>query len=278
MFNNVLAKTELSLVIGESTLIRVGIFLLAWLLIWSPLAIPVAIIVKWRITEPLQTEQKLSLVASLYLIAPVIVWGAIKLEQSSWINCGINLQYKFLLWFVLGLILAILGLALLISLEKSLDWLQWQPQNFANFTKIALPILGLSIFISMVEELVFRGWMLWELTQEYSYWLAAIIVSLIFALLHLMWERKKTIPQLPGLWLMGMVLAQARLTADDSIALAWGLHAGWVWVLASVSSAELISYSNRPSPWLIGFFREPLAGLIGITLLLGTGIICYFIP
>lgn len=278
MLNNLLTQSGLTLLLVESTLIRVAFFLLAWLVSWLPLAIPLVKILKWRIQEPLTTEQKLPLIASLYVIAPGIVWGAIKITESSWLNCGLKLAPEFILWFFLGLLLGIMGLALLISLEKSLKWLEWQPQNLKNLTKIALPILGMSIGIGFVEELVFRGWILWELQQDYSYWVAAAIASLIFALLHLLWEREKTIPQLPGLWLMGMVLAQARLTANDTIALAWGLHASWIWVLTCLSTAQLISYPEKlPSPWLIGFFREPLAGLVGISLLLGTGIICYFI-
>ncbi|TVQ45667.1 MAG: CPBP family intramembrane metalloprotease [Gloeocapsa sp. DLM2.Bin57] len=276
--NPLLTASGLILLVGESSLIRVAIFLLIWLIIWLPLAIPLAKILKWRIQDPLETEQKLPLIASLYLIAPGIVWGAIKIDQSSWSNCGVKLAPEFFLWFFLGIIIAILGLALLLSLEKYLNWLEWLPENLPNLRKIALPILAISIGIGLIEELVFRGWMFWQLRQEYDNWVAGAIASVIFALLHLLWERKKTIPQLPGLWLMGMVLVQARLTANDSIALAWGLHSGWIWVLASLSSAQLISYKdNVVSPWLIGFFREPLAGLIGISLLLGTGIICYVI-
>jgi len=275
MFNNLLEKPGLNLLAEDSSLVRVIIFLLAWMIIWLPVAIPLARRLKWHIKEPLQTEQKVPLLLSLYIIAPGILWGAIKMENSTWTDCGLELKISLIIWFVIGLLLGILGLGLLLGIEKALNWLEWKPENLTNLGKIAIPILGLSITIGMVEELIFRGWIVFQLNKEYNYWIAGAIASVIFALLHLIWERKKTLPQLPGLWLMGMVLTIARLTADGNIGLAWGLHTGWVWVLASVSSAELISYSDRPSPWLIGFYREPLAGLIGLTMMCVTGIICY---
>ncbi|ELR99643.1 CPBP family intramembrane glutamic endopeptidase [Gloeocapsa sp. PCC 73106] len=277
MLNNLLAKPWLNLLVTEPTMVKVIVFLLAWMVIWLPLAIPLAIILKLRLKEPLQIEQKIPLIASLYLIAPLIIWVAISIEGNSWASCGINLELPFLWWFILGLLLAILGIFLLYALESSLDWLQWQPQNFSKLTTTALPLLGLSMVISIVEELVFRGWMISELAVDHTYWIAATIGSVIFALSHLVWERQKTLPQLPGLWLMGMVLAQARLATQGSVALAWGLHAGWIWALTSLHSAELIIYSDRASPWFIGFSREPLAGLVGIGLMLATGAICYSI-
>lgn len=277
MLNNFLADPWLNLLITQPTVVKVIIFLLAWMVIWFPLAIPLAILLKLKLNEPLQTEQKIPLLASLYGIAPLLVWGAIKLEENSWATCGIKLQPSFLFWFILGLLLAVLGIALLFSLENSLNWLQWQSYNFPKLISLAFPLLGLSAVIAMVEELIFRGWMLSELASDHSYWMAATIASSIFALSHLIWEREKTLPQLPGLWLMGMILAQARLAAHDSIALASGLHAGWIWALTSFHTSELIAYTGLGSPWMIGFSREPLAGLLGLGLMLATGVICYLI-
>jgi membrane protease YdiL (CAAX protease family) len=99
---------------------------------------------------------------------------------------------------------------------------------------------------------------------------AGAISSLIFALLHLLWERQQTLPQLPGLFLMGMVLVWARAIDHGSLGLAWGLHSGWVWGLALLDSAELMSYSDSGLVWVKGIYNQPLAGLAGILCLLGT--------
>jgi hypothetical protein len=64
-------------------------------------------------------------------------------------------------------------------------------------------------------------------------------------------------PQLPGLWLMGMVLVLARYVDGGSLGLAWGLHAGWVWAIASLDSAQLITYTGTGSEWVTGKNRKP---------------------
>ncbi|MGL5793586.1 MAG: lysostaphin resistance A-like protein, partial [Waterburya sp.] len=141
---------------------------------------------------------------------------------------------------------------------------------------LILPILGLSLLISLVEEVVFRGYIFTILLTDHSYWLAAIMSSLIFALLHLIWERKATLPQIPGLWLMGMILVGARLLNNDNIYLALGLHAGWIWGLTCIDSVQLISY-NYQNNWFTGINNQPLAGGAGLSCLAFTGLILWLI-
>ena len=93
----------------------------------------------------------------------------------------------------------------------------------------------LGLWISTTEELIFRGFLQNELNQDYPVWVAGAIASLIFAVTHLLWERQETLPQLPGLWLMGMVLTLARWADGGSLWLACGLHAGWIWGLLGIA-------------------------------------------
>jgi membrane protease YdiL (CAAX protease family) len=128
-----------------------------------------------------------------------------------------------------------------------------------------------ALFVGGIEELVFRGFIFTQLEQNYSIWLAAIISSLIFAVLHLVWEQTETLPQLPGLWLMGMVLVLARLADGHNLGIAWGLHAGWVWAIATIDTAGLITYTDKVSAWVTGINKKPLAGLTGIMCVSATG-------
>jgi hypothetical protein len=134
-------------------------------------------------------------------------------------------------------------------------------------------VLLLGLWISVTEELVFRGFLLNELSQDYSVWVAAAISSIIFAFLHLIWEQQDTLPQLPGLWLMGMVLVLARWVDDGSLGLAWGLHAGWIWGLTCLDSSQLISYTGKGPTWMTGLGQKPLAGGAGLICLVITGIL-----
>jgi membrane protease YdiL (CAAX protease family) len=171
----------------------------------------------------------------------------------------------------MGLVIGIVGVGIIFALESFLGLVNWQWKNIQRLLSLALPILIVGLGVGFIEELVFRGFIIYELASDYTYLTAAIASSAIFALLHLVWERQETIPQLPGLWLMGMVLAGARLVDGGSLGLAWGLHAGWIWGLSCLDSAELLTYTAKEVTWISGMNRQPLAGLAGILCLVGTG-------
>jgi uncharacterized protein len=178
---------------------------------------------------------------------------------------------------------------------------------------IALPLLallGLALWVGWTEELIFRG-LIQNLLQQgipplpnccteasvhpnaygdTTHWQSlsienttrlihpsTIFTSLLFAGLHAIWEGKAVLPQLPGLWLMGMVLTLARQVDGDSLGLAWGLHAGWVWVIACLDALRLTQYTGKAPVWLTGLAGQPLAGLIGLGFLIATGglLLCF---
>jgi hypothetical protein len=255
----------------STALVKVAAFFLAWMALWLPLAIPIAILLKWRPPQPLAPKQKLSLLAALYLIAPPIIWGAAWVEGLPFSDYGLDWKWQILNFLGVGFGLGVLGLAIAFVAQGKLGWVKWHPERWQGLGEIALPILALGLWISVTEELVFRGFLLNLLQQDYSIWVAAAISSAIFALLHLIWEQRETLPQLPGLWLMGMVLVLARWVEGGSLGLASGLHAGWIWGLTCLDSANLISYTGKGSPWMTGFGKSPLAGAIGILCLLLTG-------
>ena len=260
--------------------VKVIAFFVAWGGVWLPVAIPLATLLDWRPPKPLAPEQKLPILASLYAIAPLIVWAGSRWEGASFSNYGVftpNLS-SLLMSVGLGLGLGVLGLALVFGIQWALGWVDWHPENWGQAIPILLPILLLGLWISATEELVFRGFLFEELQQDYFIWVAAAIASLIFAFLHLVWERQETIPQLPGLWLMGMVLTLARWADGGSLALACGLHAGWIWGLTCLDTAKLITYTGIGSKWMTGIAEKPLAGIVGILFLLGTAIVIAFIP
>ncbi|MDY7013611.1 MAG: CPBP family intramembrane glutamic endopeptidase [Cyanobacteriota bacterium] len=251
--------------------VKVFAFFAAWLILWLPVVIPLAKTLKWNPAEPLTGEQKLPILASLYVIAPAIVGIAVWVEGTAWSDYGLLFQPQVFKSLGFGLAIAVLGLSLVFLLESLLGWVQWHRENFKRLWSLWLPILGLGLWIGWTEELIFRGFVLTELARDYSLVWAAIASSLIFALSHLFWERKQTLPQLPGLILMGMVLVLARWVDGGSIGLASGLHAGWIWGLTCLDSAQLISYPKQKLAWIVGLGGQPLAGVAGILCMLATG-------
>ncbi|MGC1394217.1 MAG: type II CAAX endopeptidase family protein [Coleofasciculaceae cyanobacterium] len=257
----------------STALIKVAFFFVAWVALWLPLAIPIAIFLKWHPPKPIATEQKLPLLAPLYLIAPLILWGASWLEGDHFSDYGLSWKFSVLKSLVIGLGLGVLSLVLIFISQWRLGWIEWHLENRQRLAQICLPILLLGLWIGITEELIFRGFLLNTLGKDYSVWLAAAISSIIFALLHLVWEQQETIPQLPGLWLMGMVLVLARIADNGSLGIAWGLHAGWIWGLTCLDSAALLSYTGKAPSWITGLGQKPLAGVAGIVCLLITGLL-----
>lgn len=248
-------------------------FFLAWAGCWLPLAIGCAIAIDWRPPHPLKTEQKLPLLVSLYLIAPLVLWQASRVVEASFSDYGLTWNLRLLSSLTIGFGLGVFSLVVLFAIQTALGWVTWQMQDGQRLATVLLPTLFLVICISGIEELVFRGFVLTQLQQDFAPVIAAAISSAIFALLHLVWEQRETMPQLPGLWLMGMVLVLARWVDGGSLGLAWGLHTGWVWAIASLDTLQMINYTGTCSEWVTGKYGKPLAGVAGILFLLVTGAI-----
>ncbi|MBD2167447.1 CPBP family intramembrane metalloprotease [Calothrix membranacea FACHB-236] len=262
---------------NASVIFVVMAFFIAWVGCWLPIAAGIAIAFKWQPQKTLQPEQKLPLLIPLYLLAPLIIWGMSSLGLRSLSDYGFVANISILSSLLFGFSLGVMSLTIVFIGQFWLGWCKWQESNFKLILPNLLPILLVALLVGAIEELVFRGFLLTELAREYPIWLAAIISSLIFALLHLVWEQRETIPQLPGLWLMGMVLVLARFAERGNLGIAWGLHAGWVWAIATIDTVGLITYTDKVSEWLTGKNKKPLAGLAGIIcVLLAGGVLWFF--
>jgi uncharacterized protein len=261
----------LNLAAHSSHPLRLGIFFVTWVLLWLPVAIPVAIKLQWRPFAPLSAAQKLPLLAPLYLVAPIVLWGFLIADGHQWSSYGLTWLPDLSLFWGWGL--AALSLVLVFGWEIWRGWITWHPENTKALLLNALPILLLALWIGVSEEVIFRGFIQIELAGSLQFWFAGIIASLIFALLHLLWERQQTWPQIPGLWLMGMVLTGAVAIDHQQLWLAIGLHAGWVWGLTCLDAAQMITYQKTAPIWFVGKYQQPLAGVAGILALVFTSMV-----
>jgi uncharacterized protein len=73
------------------------------------------------------------------------------------------------------------------------------------------------------------------------------------------------------------MLVLARIADGGSLGIAWGLHAGLVWAIATVDTAELVIYTGKTAEWLTGKNKKPLAGAAGIICVLGTGLVLWLL-
>ncbi|BAQ60187.1 abortive infection protein [Geminocystis sp. NIES-3708] len=256
----------------SNSIIKIILFLIIWAVIWFPIAIPIARLVKWQIAAPISNTQKLTFIISLYSLVPILTWAVIVVENTSLETIGLIFQVSLLKSILFGYGLGIITTFVIDAIELMTGWLMFNNQeDSAPNIWVNLPLLLLvSFFIASIEELIFRGIFVNFLLEDFNLWLSAIISSFIFALLHLIWEQKNTLPQLPGLFLMGIVLFYARIIDGGSLGLAIGLHGGWVFVLACVDTFNLYRYNPSGKSWLIGKKDQPLGSIAGLSVLLLT--------
>ncbi len=57
-----------SILQNKSTLIQFGLYLGLWIGLWLPIAVPLSLLLKWHPFKDSTPQQKLPLVASLYLV------------------------------------------------------------------------------------------------------------------------------------------------------------------------------------------------------------------
>jgi membrane protease YdiL (CAAX protease family) len=268
-------------------IVKIILFFSTWIVVWLPAAIVLAIALKWHPPQPLGNK-KLPLLASLYVIVPFILWATSWIENTSFANWGWDWQPAVLISLMRGLGLGIISLVILFGLQLTAGWLALKKSETStetgekkiNFWTLilnpaSLLTLLLALWISATEELIFRGCLQTILQQNYSVLIAAAIASFIFAIAHLIWAAKETLPQLPGLWLMGMVLTLARIADNGSLGLAIGIHAAWIWGITTVDTEGAINPTGRAPEWITGIAAKPLAGAAGILLLLATATLLF---
>lgn len=259
---------------NTSSLAVIMAFFTAWIVSWLPIALILAKVLHWTPKQPLQPQQKIALVISLYLLAPAILFLINWLTNQSFAAYGWIGDFSVLYSLCLGFGWAVVSLAFVFGTQLFLGFCKLKLSNLESVPSTLLSVMLVALLVGAIEELVFRGFLFTQLEQIYSVWIAAIISGLIFALLHLVWERRETTPQLPGLWLMGIVLVLARFADNGSLGLAWGLHAGWVWSIASIDTLNLLDYTDNME-WITGKNNKPLAGVAGIFCMVITGTILY---
>ena len=184
-------------------------------------------------------------------------WGA----SHPWSALGLNSAWPALLRSVLrGLIKALLLLGLVAAGLALAGQLSWQPRLTPGLLLNGL-LLGLGV--GFAEELLFRGWLLGELSlllgPQRGLWLQAALFSLAHTRFNL--PPLLLLTLLGGLLLLGLALGLQRRADGGLLWGAIGLHGGLVggWFLLQ----EGVVAMNPTAPaWLIGP-ANPIGGLLG---------------
>ena len=220
---------------------------------------------------PCGTEASLAAlpaVAALVLSLPLRLrrcWG----EREPWQRLGVTGHtlglFKAL---VRGALKAAGLLALVIAALILVGALSWTPRLTAGLV-INAAMLGLGV--GFAEELLFRGWLLGELSlligQQRALWLQAVLFSLVHTRFNL--PPLQLLGLLIGLLLLGLALGLQRRADGGLLWGAIGLHGGLVagWFLLHQGLATI---SPSAPAWLMGPDNPigGLAGWLGLVLLL----------
>lgn len=260
---------------------RMFSFLLVLILLWLPgLTLIYLVMGSTQNLEDPGTKNLLSILTmgllAIEFIALLPWWGR-KVYQHPNLYSRYGLIFTRQNGFLLlkGLAIGSCFTFALFITQGLLGWLTWQSPR--------LPILQLllegsatALGTALAEELFFRGWMLDELDRDYSPTIALITDAGLFASLHFIKPISvmlASLPQFPGLWLLGTVLVIAKRQHQNLLGISIGLHAGMVWAYYVINVGNIVKYSGRVSDWITGINGNPLSGLLGLIFL---GILAVF--
>jgi uncharacterized protein len=241
-----------------------------------------------------------SRVAMLVLIAE-LVWLCRHLNLTRARDFGYGLPWrKFLkvsgMWGAIGMATAGVGAAFLLSTHLRVISPSFTP-TVLSFARIFLIGLSSGVAVALLEETVIRGAMHTAIEHESGLWTAALLTAPLFAVLHF-FAKTRIAPEdvgwgsgfdlllrsfsplaQPALvfdsflsWLIvGLILSLTRVLTGN-IAVAIGLHAGWVIVLRMLQEGTTSGAAPRYALWvgrfdgLLGYWLLPWGICIAIAL------------
>jgi hypothetical protein len=229
---------------------------------------------------------------AMLVLAAELIWLCRHLNLRTRRDFGYGLpRRRFLaqglLWGIIGMATAGVGAAFLLLTHLRVMDSGFVP-SAASFARIFLVGVTSGISVALIEETVFRGAMHTAIERESGAWTAALLTAPLFAILHFF--AKVRIPEAdigwgsgfdllrlsfaplghPALvvdsflsWLaLGLILTLTRVLTGN-IAVAIGLHAGWVVVLRMLQQGTAAGSSPAYSAWvgrfdgLLGYWMLP---------------------
>jgi membrane protease YdiL (CAAX protease family) len=238
---------------------------------------------------------------AMLVLAVELVWLCRHLHIRYKRDFGYGLPWRSfvgqaVLWGAIGAATAAVGAAFLLAAQLRVLDSDFVP-SAAGFVRIFLVGVGSGVSVALIEETVFRGAMHTAIVRESGPWTAALLTATLFAVLHL--YAKARIPpdeiawrsgfdllarsfaplshpalvadSLLSWWVVGLILSMTRVLTGN-IAVAIGLHAGWVLVLRMLQESTVRGRSPAYSEWvghfdgILGYWLLPWGVAIAATL------------
>jgi membrane protease YdiL (CAAX protease family) len=204
-------------------------------------------------------------------------------------------------WGLIGAATAAVGAVFLLATHLRAPDPNFTPSPL-NWLRVFGVGLGGGISVALIEETVMRGAMHTAIEREANAWTAALLTAPLYAVLHFYAKASIPPPQIawgsgfellarsfapllqPPLvfdaflsWLaVGLILSLTRVLTGN-IAVALGLHAGWVLVLRMLQETTVSGSAPTYAPWvgrfdgLLGLWMLPWSAVIATALWLTRG-------
>jgi uncharacterized protein len=248
------------------TPLRILSFLLMWGLLWLPIALPIAHLVK----DPNRASLITMPILYLIFLGLLQLWGRWGYGEPLLPRYGMRRATAWIYEWLGGLGLGYGIVLLLFELQGAVGWIRWF-NPVRPLPTVLLEGLIVAALVGLAEEILFRGWLLDELTRRYRPNVALAVSSVIYALLHCL----RLVPaslQWIALALLGWALGMAKRVTGDRLGMSAGLHGGLVWAYYVLKVGQLFEYTNKVPMAITGWERNPLAGPIGILTMGGLAI------
>lgn len=246
--------------------IRLGIFILALLILWLPIAAPIRLLVRDDNLVTILT-MPLLYVEFIFLLR---FWGKKVHKQPQILrHYGLERTPQNAVDLLRGLGIGLINIVILFGIEGVLGWVVWQKPSIF-LLKIILEGLIVALVYGFAEELIFRGFLFDELQRDYNSTVVVWATAVIFAIAHFikpLADIINTLPQFFGLLVLGLTLVWAKRLRRGRLGLSIGLHAGLIWGYYIINVGQLTKYSGAVPDWVTGVNKNPLAGLMGLVLL-----------
>jgi uncharacterized protein len=231
-------------------------------------------------TQNLLTILTMGLLAVEFML--LLPWWGRKVYQhpNLFYRYGLVITRKNGLFWLRGLVIGWCATAGLYITQWLCGWITWQSPSLP-LLQLILESIPTAIGVGLVEELFFRGWMLDELERDYSPSVALVADAGLFALLHFLKPipaMLQSLPQFPGLFLLGAVLVIAKRQHGNLLGISIGIHGGMIWAFYLVSVGKIVKYSDKVSDWITGVNGNPLCGLLGLIFMLGLAVLLSKFP
>jgi membrane protease YdiL (CAAX protease family) len=264
-------------------LVRVVVFLLVVVMLWLPFALPLYGLAGRGLLPGGDLFPTALLYGVFLLVLPR--WERwVRGEMQPWAKLGFAGSRELGQGMATGSLIGAMSLAVLAAVQVTLGWAVVNPEGARGLGLLQVGLVGAlaATAVGWSEEVLFRGWLLRELEQGLSPAVALGATSGIFAIAHFIKPLDAILallPQLIGLLFLGLVLGWARRIpvgpGKTGLGHAVGLHAGLVWGYYLLQVGNLLQPTGTVPPWVTGIDGNPLAGMLGLTLLSSLGILVF---